>query len=143
VSWCRHDPNLLATFCLGSNIIFIVDIRMPSVAAAELRSHKSCVNDVSWSPHSSTQLLSAGEDKSALIWDFEEKDGKSMSLMKITILKSSCITSLFFSFILAECVGSPVLHYESNQSITSLQWSPAKRDWVAATTGNQCLVLRV
>jgi len=117
LSWCRQDPNYLATFSVGSGSVYIIDIRKPSIAVATLKSHTSCVNDITWSPHSSTQLLSAGEDKSALIWDLTQ-------------------TSNGFP-------THPVLHFEASNPVSAVKWSPAKKEWVAAASSNQCLILKV
>jgi len=47
----------------------ILDIRVPSLPAAELHGHSACVNSLAWAPHSSCHICTAGDDKQALIWD--------------------------------------------------------------------------
>ena len=84
---------------MDSNKVIILDIRVPSLPAAELTGHSSCINSLAWysavppltnhkhhpsdmvvhthggdlcgarAPHSSCHLATAGDDSSALIWD--------------------------------------------------------------------------
>lgn len=42
---------------------------MPSIPATELQGHHACVNSISWAPHSSCHICTAGDDRQALIWD--------------------------------------------------------------------------
>ena len=52
VAWNKQDPNYLATIMMDSNQVIILDIRVPMLPVAQLNGHKSCVNSISWAPHS-------------------------------------------------------------------------------------------
>jgi len=69
LGWNKQDPNYLATILMDSNKVVIIDVRVPSVPAAELQGHQACVNGLAWAPHSSCHICTAGDDKQALIWD--------------------------------------------------------------------------
>ncbi|KAI9222041.1 hypothetical protein BC828DRAFT_404403, partial [Blastocladiella britannica] len=69
VAWNRQDPNYLAVVAYESHTISILDVRVPSVAVAELAGHTTCVNAVAWHPKNSGYLFSAGDDGRVLVWD--------------------------------------------------------------------------
>ncbi|ORZ29445.1 WD40-repeat-containing domain protein [Catenaria anguillulae PL171] len=69
VAWNRQDPNYLAVVAYESHSIHILDVRVPSVAVAELAGHTTCVNAVAWHPKNSGYLMSAGDDGRVLVWD--------------------------------------------------------------------------
>ncbi|KAI9179295.1 hypothetical protein H9P43_005958 [Blastocladiella emersonii ATCC 22665] len=69
VAWNRQDPNYLAVVAYESHTISVLDVRVPSVAVAELAGHTTCVNAVAWHPKNSGYLLSAGDDGRVLVWD--------------------------------------------------------------------------
>ena len=73
LSWNKQDPNYLATFQMDDMKVIILDIRLPSVPAAELTGHTACLNSLAWAPHSSTHICTAADDKNALIWDIGRK----------------------------------------------------------------------
>ncbi|KAH3766356.1 WD40 repeat protein [Pelomyxa schiedti] len=114
--WNKRDTNYMATFSLDSNKVVILDIRVPSVAAAELKGHSSTVNSISWAPHSSGHICTGGEDKQALIWDLGN---------------------------LPKPVDFPILQYEAEAEISQLQWSSLQTDWIGATVNNKVQILRV
>ena len=43
--------------------------RYPTLPVAELQRHQAPVNALTWAPHSSCHICSAGDDAQALIWD--------------------------------------------------------------------------
>lgn len=73
LAWNKQDPNHLATFQMDDLKVIILDIRYPSVPAAELAGHTACINSLAWAPHSSTHICTAADDKHALIWDIGRK----------------------------------------------------------------------
>lgn len=73
LAWNKQDPNYLATFQMDDMKVIILDIRLPSVPAAELTGHTACLNSLAWAPHSSTHICTAADDKNALIWDIGRK----------------------------------------------------------------------
>jgi len=116
LSWNKQDPNYLATVLMDSNKVVIIDIRVPSVPAAELQGHHACVNGIAWAPHSSCHVCTAGDDKQALIWD--------LSAMPKTI-------------------EDPILSYSAEAEINQLQWSSGQPDWIAVGFGSKLQILRV
>ena len=73
LAWNKQDPNYLATFQMDEMKVIILDIRLPSVPAAELTGHTACLNSLAWAPHSATHICTAADDKHALIWDIGRK----------------------------------------------------------------------
>jgi len=116
LSWNKVDPNYLATFAVDSNNTVILDIRAPSVPIAELGGHASCINAITWAPHSSCHICTAGEDRQALIWD---------------------LTSL------PKPIEDPILAYNAEGEINNLQWSVSDPDWISIVFGNKLQILRV
>lgn len=54
---------------MQSSSIAVIDIRVASLVAAELKIHSGAVNSIAWSPHSSNHLASGGDDAYLLLWD--------------------------------------------------------------------------
>lgn len=73
VAWNPLDPNYLATFALDSRAVIVMDVRMPSVPAAELIEHQRPVVSIRWSPASSSHLATADE-QSVRLWDLSDYD---------------------------------------------------------------------
>ena len=46
--------------CLYVQVI-VLDVRMPSLPVARLCNHRAAVNGITWAPHSSCHICSAGE----------------------------------------------------------------------------------
>jgi len=116
IAWNRQDSNYLATFLLDSAKVVVLDIRVPSVPAAELVGHSLSVNAISWAPHSSCHICSVAEDKQALIWDLSA---------------------------MPKPVEAPILRYEADAEINNVSWSALQTDWIAATVGSKVQALRV
>ena len=57
LNWNKQDPNYLAVIPMDSNNAIILDIRLPSVPAAELTGHSNPINAIAWAPHSSCRIL--------------------------------------------------------------------------------------
>jgi WD repeat-containing protein 68 len=115
LAWNKQDPNYLATIPMESNKVIIIDVRIPSVPAAELEGHHGCVNAIAWAPHSSVHMCTAGEDSKALIWDIS-------SLSK---------------------TEDPILSYNAAAEINQLQWSSSQPDWIAIAFSSKLQILRV
>jgi hypothetical protein len=43
-----QDDYYLSTISMDSNKVIILDIRVPSLPAAELTGHSSCINSLAW-----------------------------------------------------------------------------------------------
>ena len=112
----KHDHNYLATFLMEHNQVIILDIRAPSVPVAELSGHTQPVNSIAWAPHSSCHICTGGDDSQALIWDL------------------TCIP---------KSVTEPILAYNAESEINSLQWSLSQPEWIAITFNKKLQILRV
>ncbi|GAM20711.1 hypothetical protein SAMD00019534_038870, partial [Acytostelium subglobosum LB1] len=114
--WNKQDPNFLATIQQDSPKVIILDIRVPSVPAAELEFHKSAVNGIAWAPHSSCHICTVSDDKQALIWDLSS---------------------------LPKPIEDPLLTYEADAEINQLNWSSSQPDWIAIAFGTDLQILKV
>lgn len=116
LSWNKQDPNYLAAIPMDSTNAIILDIRLPSVPAAELTGHSSPINSLAWAPHSSCHICTAGDDKQAYIWD--------LSMMP-------------------KPIEDPILAYGAEAEINQLQWSISQPDWISIAFSNKMQILRV
>jgi WD repeat-containing protein 68 len=116
LSWNKQDPNYLATIPMDSNNAIILDIRLPSVPAAELSGHSSPINALAWAPHSSCHICTAGDDKQAYIWDLSS---------------------------MPKPIEDPILAYQAEAEINQLQWSLTQPDWISIAFSNKMQILRV
>lgn len=114
--WNKQDHNYLATFLMDQTKVVVLDIRAPSMPVAELQGHTACVNSISWAPHSSCHLCTAGDDSQALIWDLSD---------------------------MPKPIQDPVLAYNAEAEVNTLQWSVRQPDWVAIGFNKKCQILRV
>ncbi|CBK20512.2 uncharacterized protein [Blastocystis hominis] len=74
LSWNAINATTVAFTSVDQSDISIVDMRKPQ-QCLPLRSHQAAVNSISWSPVDSQFLVSGGEDRQCLIWDFERLTG--------------------------------------------------------------------
>jgi WD repeat-containing protein 68 len=116
LSWNKQDPNYLAAIPEDSNNAIILDIRVPSVPAAELSGHAAAINALAWAPHSSCHLCTASDDKQAYIWDLST---------------------------MPKPIEDPILAYSAESEVNQLQWSSSQPDWIAITFGSKMQILRV
>jgi WD repeat-containing protein 68 len=116
LSWNNMDQNYLATMFADECRIVVLDVRSASMPVAELVGHTKSINAITWAPHSSCHLASAGDDAQALIWD---------------------LTQLPMSG------DDAYLTYGAPEPITSLQWSASQPDWVSIAHGDTLDILRV
>jgi len=114
--WNKHDHNYLATFLMEQTQVVILDIRAPSVPVAELQGHTQCVNTIAWAPHSSCHICTGGDDCQALIWD---------------------LTAM------PKPITEPILAYNAEAEINTLQWSSSQPEWVGITFNKKLQILRV
>jgi len=114
--WNKTDPNYLATIMMDSSKAVILDIRIPSLPAAELSGHTACLNALAWAPHSSCHICTAADDRQALIWDLSN---------------------------MPKPIHDPILAYTADAAINQLQWSAAHSDWIAIAFGPTLQILRV
>ncbi|KAJ3111770.1 ddb1 and cul4 associated factor 7 [Phlyctochytrium bullatum] len=118
LSWNKQDPNYLSAIQIGAASVLILDIRVPAVPVVELVGHEAPVNAISWAPHSSAHICTAGSDGQALIWDISQMS-KSRSM------------------------HDPILGFYAGRSINNLTWSSSNSDWVALAAGEVVRTLKV
>lgn len=116
LEWNKQDPNYIATVLKNSPVTVILDIRKPATPVCELQAHRAPVNAVTWAPHSSVHLCSAGDDRHTLIWRLKD---------------------------MPRTLDKPILSYAAEAEINNLKWSNATRDWVAIAFKNKVQMLRV
>lgn len=116
LSWNKQDPNYLATFQMDSSKVVVLDIRVPSVPVTELHGHNGAINAISWAPHSSAHICTAGEDAQVLVWDLSQ---------------------------MRKYIQDPILCYNSPMEINQINWSRLQTDWVAIAYGDTLEALRV
>ncbi|KAJ3216086.1 ddb1 and cul4 associated factor 7 [Dinochytrium kinnereticum] len=117
LSWNKQDPNYLAAVQVGSSGVLVLDIRVPAVPVVELFGHEAPVNSISWAPHSSAHICTAGDDRQALIWDISQM-AKHRSMHE------------------------PILAYSAAEEINQLTWSSANSEWVAISFANTIQALK-
>ncbi len=137
LSWNKQDPRYMATLLMDSSKVVILDIRFPTLPIAELQRHQAPVNSLSWAPHSSAHICTAGDDcqvranclgaemnaglnpcMQALIWDMSTNSQDAGQGL------------------------DPILAYNAGQEINQLQWSDLQPDWVAINFGFNTQILR-
>ncbi|CAJ0939853.1 unnamed protein product, partial [Mesorhabditis belari] len=116
IGWNKQDNNYLCTFAKDSSEVVCVDTRVPCTPVARLRNHRAPVNGISWAPHSSCHLCTAGDDSQALIWDIHE---------------------------LPRPVDDPILAYQAAAEVNQVHWSAAFPDWISICYNNRLEILRV
>jgi len=114
--WNRQDDYYLATISMDSSKAIILDIRVPSLPAAELQGHSTCINALAWAPHSSCHIATAGDDSQALIWDLSS---------------------------MPKPIEDPILAYNAEAEINQLQWSSGQPDWIGIAYSSKLQILRV
>ncbi|GMH39030.1 hypothetical protein BSKO_06928 [Bryopsis sp. KO-2023] len=119
LSWNKQDPRFLATVLKDSSKVVVLDIRSPTFPVAELDRHQAPVNSLTWAPHSSCHICTAGDDCQALIWD-------------LTSVRQPLERNL-----------DPVLSYNAGSEVMQLQWSATRPDWLAVCFGNSAQILKV
>lgn len=116
LSWNKQDPNYLATFSMDSAEVIILDVRVPSVPVARLCNHRAAINGITWAPHSSCHICSAGDDQQALIWDIQP---------------------------MPQPIEVPILAYGAEGEINQVQWSSSQPDWICICYRDNVEILRV
>merc|ERR1712216_299390 len=70
LDWNFQDSTI-AILDVDGFEVNIVDLRKPQTPVFKLKRHAHPINAISWAPHSSVHLASAGEDMNAFIWNLE------------------------------------------------------------------------
>ena len=117
LAWNKINTNYIATIAMDAPGVNLIDIRRPSVALAALCHQDSCVNSISWAPHSRNHLLCGTDDGYGIIWDVAEA--------------------------LPAKLDSPLLAYDCDNEVYQTQWAASQPDHVALGMAHQVRVLQV
>ena len=123
LGWNQKDDNYIAGFSLEGNSIYLLDIRIPSIAIGEIVGHAAPVNCFSWAPHSSFHLASGSDDHQALIWDIGQLS--NCGAEKVT------------------AVSLPKLQHTSERPVSQLSWSALDPNFIATTGDDLVTILRI
>jgi WD repeat-containing protein 68 len=127
LAWNSMNTNHIATIAMDTTGVILIDIRKPSFALASLSYHESCVNGISWAPHSSQHLLCGTADGVVLVWDVVESSVQS---------KSDSAPP-------GAPRPAPLLAYQCGHEVYQVQWPVFQPDHVAIGMANRVEVLQV
>lgn len=116
LAWNKINTNHIATIAMDAPGVNLIDIRRPSVALAALSYNDSCVNSITWAPHSRNHLLCGTDDGFGIVWDTAEAPAK---------------------------LDSPLLAYDCGSEVYQAQWPASQPDYVALGMAHQVRVLQV
>ena len=119
LAWNKQNPRYMATMKMDNSKVVVLDVRYPTVPVAELSRHKAAVNVITWAPHSSSHICSAGDDAQALIWDLSTMATPNDGGL------------------------DPILAYGAGAEISQLRWSSTQPDWIAVAFSKSLQILRV
>eukprot|EP00792_Barthelona_sp_PAP020_P005191 TRINITY_DN2544_c0_g2_i1.p1 TRINITY_DN2544_c0_g2~~TRINITY_DN2544_c0_g2_i1.p1 ORF type:complete len:359 (+),score=60.96 TRINITY_DN2544_c0_g2_i1:58-1077(+) len=102
ISYNKKAAHLLSCIPLDGSSVILIDVRAPNKAVSELRAHKNGVNAAAWSPSSSKNIATSGDDKYTFIWDISKFP-----------------------------VEYPSLAYCSRGPNENLKWSQANTNWLS------------
>jgi len=135
VAWNKLNQNHIATIALDTIGVILIDIRRPAVALRALSHHKSCVNTISWAPHSWNHMLCGTSDGTALIWDVKE--------MTVTPADGSGAAAGQPVPDAASQPTAPLLAYECDHEVYQVQWPSTEPEYVALGCAQQVEVLQI
>ncbi|KRX61286.1 DDB1- and CUL4-associated factor 7 [Trichinella sp. T9] len=116
IAWNKQDPFYIATVASDSTeVVIILDIRLPCAPVARLNNHRAFVNGIVWAPHSSCHICTAADDHQALIWDVQA---------------------------MPRAIEDPILAYTAGGEINQVHWAPNQPDWIAICFNNCLEILR-
>ncbi|KAL3112990.1 hypothetical protein niasHT_013455 [Heterodera trifolii] len=114
LSWNKRDPTKLATVAQESKEVVILDVRVPCRPMAKFGNHRAAINGITWAPHSTVHLCTAGSDKQALIWQMNHFNR-----------------------------DEPILAYTAESEICQIHWSSNFHQWISICFNNSLEILRV
>uniref|UniRef100_A0A914HH00 WD_REPEATS_REGION domain-containing protein n=1 Tax=Globodera rostochiensis TaxID=31243 RepID=A0A914HH00_GLORO len=114
LAWNKRDPTKLATVAHDSNEVVILDVRIPCRPMARFGNHRGAINGITWAPHSTVHLCTAGSDRQALIWQMNHFNREE-----------------------------PILAYTAESEICQIHWSSNFHQWISICFGNSLEILRV
>jgi WD repeat-containing protein 68 len=121
-----HDQHLIATFCVDSPVVRILDVRQPGQALVELKGHSANVNCCEWNPGRRGVLAAGGDDCEVLVWDVFGAAGAGPS-GSIKTEKG------------VELERNPIASWSCETEVNNLSWSPSVgktgSDWIGVVGG--------
>mmetsp|Transcript_75210 Transcript_75210/g.141923 ORF Transcript_75210/g.141923 Transcript_75210/m.141923 type:complete len:329 (-) Transcript_75210:74-1060(-) len=79
LAWNKLNGNLIAAVAMDTAGVVVIDIRRPSVALSGMANQRSCVNSITWAPHSPHYLLCGTEEGLGCIWDVKDASGSVLN----------------------------------------------------------------
>merc|ERR1711862_92963 len=107
--------------------VVLIDIRRPSVALG-VAHHESCVNHITWAPHSANHLLCGTDDGFAVIWDVK---GSPPSAREPEVTSAASSPQ-----------PSQALAYECDQEVYQVLCPSSQPDYLALGMAKQIEVVR-
>jgi WD repeat-containing protein 68 len=121
-----HDQHLIATFCVDSPVVRILDVRQPGQALVELKGHAANINCCEWNPGRRGVLAAGGDDCEILVWDVFGAGGAGPS-GSIKTEKG------------VEQERNPIAWWGCETEVNNLSWSPSVgktgSDWIGVVGG--------
>lgn len=122
VNWNFTDPHYLSTFAINSSKAIIMDVRMPSVPASELKlpSSNSEIVDIKWSPENPAHILVADRYSNLYIWDLAGND--------------------------AGTIDNPISFRANNSDDSSIQqivWPHRSPQWLGVASQNHVSIMHI
>jgi DDB1- and CUL4-associated factor 7 len=145
IAWNKQDPNYLATFMLDSPKAIILDVRLPSLPAAELAGHQACMNAIAWAPHSSCRMLNISDFSFflSLVFFFFNVDSEPILLADICTAGDDKQALIWDLLPMPKPIQDPILAYTAESEVNQLQWSSSQPDWIAIAFAKKLQILRV
>lgn len=119
VEWNKKNVVYLAAIQQNSNDVMILDLRSPMKVVRILKSHQAQVNSIAWAPHSSSHIVTAGDDHQTLIWSLS--DHQSMQNDEPIRLD----------------FDDPNLSYKADGPVHSLLWCQTRSKWISIAYQNK------
>ena len=129
VEWNPLDANYLSTFAVDSSKTIVMDIRMPSVPAAELEGQNGPVVTMRWSPASSSNLMTSDE-QTVRLWDLSDYDRSSSCKWQFDIADIAKAEASVNSMI-------------EPTPVQQILWPTPSPDWIGLATSGQISVFRL
>uniref|UniRef100_A0AC34R8H5 Uncharacterized protein n=1 Tax=Panagrolaimus sp. JU765 TaxID=591449 RepID=A0AC34R8H5_9BILA len=143
LAWNKQDHNYLATFARGSNEVYILDIRVPSMPIATLKNHSASVSGLAWAPHSSVHICTSGDDSQALIWDLHNMPRPIEDPILSYTAGDDSQALIWDLHNMPRPIEDPILSYTAGGSINHVEWSNLYTDWISICYGQSLELLRV
>ncbi|KAI8054060.1 hypothetical protein BDF22DRAFT_743031 [Syncephalis plumigaleata] len=120
----RKNANYLATFHMDSNVVQVLDARMPGTPFVELHGHTEPLTGIVWSPQEELTLCSCGEDGQVIMWDVKQTSSSG----RMAAGSANSPTALNAPLV------SPKGKFTHLCEANNVVWSRTRPDWVAVTS---------